>query len=144
VQVGGEPWELVDEFHVTAAHAPWLAERAGVSLEHAWTELSAALEGRRAGPVRVGEELRLVRRGEERTLVVMVRVDGLAELYRELSGRLGAPLAPPPAHITLYRRPGGESIGLHDETDLRELTRPLRPPEERAWRAATGLDETLG
>jgi hypothetical protein len=89
-------WSLKEELHVTVAHTPWLAARAGVPLERAWQELSAALEGRRAGPVRVSEDLRIVRDGQERTLIVMVRVDGLAELYTELSGRLGAPLAPPP------------------------------------------------
>jgi hypothetical protein len=102
-----EDWALKDEFHVTAADTPWLAERAGVPREHAWRELAAALEGRRAGPVRVGDELRLVRDRNERSLIVMARVDGLGELYAELAGRLGAPLAPPPAHITLYTRPGG-------------------------------------
>jgi hypothetical protein len=100
----GEDWAVKDEFHVTAADTPWLAERTGVPLEHAWRELTAALEGRRAGPVRVGDELRLVREGDERALIVMARVDGLGELYTELSSRLGAPLAPPPAHITLYTR----------------------------------------
>jgi hypothetical protein len=99
VQVGHEAWELVEEFHVTAAHTPRLAERSGASLAQAWAELS---------------------------------------------GRLGAPLAPPPTHITLYRRPGGESIGIHDETDLRELTRPLRPREDRVWREAIGFHDVLG
>lgn len=59
IQVLGEAWAVKHEFHVTAAHTPWLARRSGVSLDHAWSELSAALEGRRAGPVRIGEELRL-------------------------------------------------------------------------------------
>ena len=59
----GEAWALKDEHHVTAAHTPWLAQRAGVSIERAWQELSAALEGRRAGPVRIADELRIVRDG---------------------------------------------------------------------------------
>jgi hypothetical protein len=137
-------WAVKDEFHVTAAHAPWLAQRAGVSLEHAWRDLAPALEGRRAGPVRVGDELRLAREGEERTLVVMVRVDGLGELYAELSGRLGAPLAPPPTHITLYTRPGGEGIGIHDESDLRSLTEVLRGRDAAQLRAAIGFDARFG
>ena len=98
------------------------------------------LEGRRAGSVRLDDELRLVRDGDERTLIVMVRVDGLGELYAELSGRLGAPLAPPPTHITLYTRPGGESIGVHDESNLRSLTEPLRGREAAAVRGAIGFD----
>src|SRR3954447_24846234 len=143
IHVLGERWALKDEFHVTAADTPWLAERAGVPLEHAWRELTAALEGRRAGPVRVGDELRLVREADERTVIVMVRVAVLGELYPELSGRLGAPLAPPPTHITLYTRPGGEAIGVHDESDLRALTRVLSGREADEVRAAIGFDDVL-
>jgi hypothetical protein len=144
IDVEGDAWALKDEFHVTAAHTPWLAERAGVPLERAWAELAAALEGRRVGPVRVRDELRIVRARGERTLVVMASVDGLAPLYEELSGRLGAPLAPPPAHITLYTRPGGQAIGLHDETGLRELSEPLRGRRAEAVRRAIGFDAVLG
>lgn len=143
IEAQGETWAVKDEFHVTAAHTPWLAKRAGVSLEHAWRELSAALVGRRVGPVRVGEELRRVREGGERTLIVMVRVDGLSDLYTELSGRLGAPLAPPPAHITLYTRPGGQGIGIHDESDLRSLTEPLTGRHAADVRHAIGFDTVL-
>jgi hypothetical protein len=125
IDVLGERWAVKDEFHVTA-------------------EVVAAVEGRRAGPVRVSDELRLARDGDERTIVVMARVDGLADLYVELSGRLGAPLAPPPAHITLYTRPGGEGIGLHDETGLREQTQVLARREADAVRAAIGFDAALG
>ncbi len=137
-------WAVKEEFHVTAAHTPWLAQRAGVPIERAWHELSAALEGRRAGPVRIGEELRLVREGEERTLIVMVSVDGVGDLYAELSGRLGAPLAPPPTHITLYTRPGGQGIGVHDETGLHALTEPLHGRRAAKVREAIGFDALLG
>src|SRR4051794_34481072 len=141
----GLPWALKDEHHVTAAHAPHLAERVGAPLEHVARELRQAVEGRRAGPVRVRDELRLVRDGEERAIIMMVAVDGLTALYEELSGRLGAPLAPPPAHITLYTRPGGEGIGVHDEQMLRDRTRPLTPRQAEEVRAAApALDALLG
>jgi len=140
----GVAWAVKDEFHVTAAHAPWLAQRAGVSLDDAWHELAAALDGRRVGPVRVDDELRMVREGEERTLAVMVRVDGLGELYTELSGRLGAPLAPPPTHITLYTRPGGKGIGIHDESDLRSLTEAVRGRDAAELRETIGFDARFG
>ena len=144
IEADGLTWALKEEFHVTAAHTPWLAKRAGVSLERAWHELSAAIEGRRAGPVRLGHELRLAREGAERTLLAMARVDGLGDLYIELSGRLGAPLAPPPTHITLYTRPGGRAIGIHDESDLRALTEPLGPRRAAEVCEAIGWDELPG
>jgi hypothetical protein len=125
IDADGETWALKEEFHVTAAHTPWLAERAGVTLDRAWDELSAALANRRVGLVRIGHELRRARDGDERTILVMVHVDGLTDLYSDLSRRLGASLAPPPTHITLYTRPGGKAIGIHDESDLHSLTEPL-------------------
>jgi hypothetical protein len=143
IEVRGVSWALKDEFHVTAANTSWLAQRTGVSLERAWQEVSGALEGRRAGPVRIGDELRLARDGEERTLIVMVGVDGIGALYTELSGRLGAPLAPPPTHITLYTRPGGEAIGVHDESELRSLTEPLRGRHAAEIRDAIRFDALL-
>src|SRR3954453_774380 len=138
IEALGERWAVKDEFHVTAGHAPFLAERAGVSLDGAWGELAAAVEGRRAGPVRVSDELRVAREDEERTLLVMTSVDGLGELYTELAGRVGVPLAPPPTHITLYTRPDGKGIGLHEYADLRSMTRALTDAEAAEVRAATG------
>jgi hypothetical protein len=139
----GLPWALKDEHHVTAADAPHLAERVGAPLDHVARELAQAVEGRRAGPVRVRDELRLVRDGEERTIIMMVSVDGFAALYEELSGRLGAPLAPPPAHVTLYTRPGGGGIGVHDEQMLRDRTRVLTAREAAEVRAAAPALEAL-
>ena len=63
---------------------------------------------------------------------------------RRLSGRLGAPLAPPPTHITLYTRPGGEAIGVHDEADLRTLTQRLRGQQEAEIRDLIDFDAVLG
>jgi hypothetical protein len=75
--------------------------------------------------------VRLVREEDERTVIVMASVDGLGELYIELSARLGAPLAPPPAHITLSTRPGGAAIGVHDERELRADAAAHRPRRGR-------------
>jgi hypothetical protein len=71
--------------------------------------------------------------------VVMADVEGLHELYESLSQRLDAEITPPPAHVTLYTRPGGRGIGLHDDTDLRELTRPLTGAEVDEFWKATGV-----
>jgi hypothetical protein len=139
----GREWRVKDEFHVTAANAAWLAERLGRDVADVWAAVVAAIDGRGAGLVRLAPELRLAEEGEERTLVVMARVDGLAGLYRDLSARLGAPLTPPPAHVTLYTRPGGKAIGLHDLAELDELTRPLSAAETAALVAAAGLEALL-
>ena len=141
----GRTWHVKEEHHVTALDTPWLAERANVSLEHAWDAVTATLEGRRAGPVRIGDELREVRRGQERTLIVMARVDGFAALHDELAARLGTPLPLPPAHVTLYTgEPGEPGIGLHDEDELRALTRVLQGAEGADTRAAMRFDAVFG
>jgi hypothetical protein len=139
-----EDWALREELHVTAIDTAWIAERLRIRAEAAWSEISAALEGRRAGPVRITDELRVAREGDERTIVVMAAVDGLPDLYEELSARLGAPLAAPPTHVTLYTRPGGASIGLHDTAELRQLSRALTAPEDAEVREAVGYDAVFG
>jgi hypothetical protein len=37
LEADGATWALKNEFHVTAAHTSWLAHRAGVSLDRAWS-----------------------------------------------------------------------------------------------------------
>ena len=136
----GQRWRVKDEFHVTAVSARWLAERLERDQGVVWASVVTAIEGSRAGTIRLGRELRVAAEGAERTLLVMARVDGLSD---ELSARLGAPLVPPPAHVTLYTRPDGEAIGLHDGDELRTLTRPLDDEQAAAVIAAAGLQALL-
>jgi hypothetical protein len=120
----GERWAVKEEFHVTAVSTPWLAERLGRDLDEvsgAAAEVAAASNVTR---VTVRDELRVVRRDEERTIVVMADVEGLDGFIAALAERLGAPVPAPPAHVTLYTRPGGGGIGLHEDTDLAGLTCP--------------------
>jgi hypothetical protein len=125
-------WRRKREFHVTALTAKRVSP---------WAEVEAELSRHEIREVRLlSDRLRLVLEDGNRTLVAMAEVDGLAELYRALSRRLGTEIPPPPAHVTLYTNPGGEGIGLHDSDDLRELTRPLEPAELEEVRRASGLD----
>ena len=145
IAVLGRTWHVKEEHHVTALDTPWVAERARVPLERAWEAVTATLEGRRAGPVRIGDELREVRRGDERTLIVMARVDGFAALHEELAARLGTPAAPPPAHVTLYTgEPGEPGIGIHDEDELEALTRVLEGAQGAETRDAMRFDAVFG
>lgn len=133
VELLGEAWERKQEMHVTAVSTQALARRLASARavppasaqDAAWAAIAAAVGAHRAGTVTLRDELRLVRRGDERTLVAMAHVDGLADLHEQLAGDLGLELEPPPAHVTLYTRPGGEAIGLHNRADLERLSRPL-------------------
>ncbi len=141
IQALGEAWQVKEEHHVTALDPPWLAERLGHDLDEVWAAVVATLAEVEAGAVALTGELRRVERGDERTLVVMAAVAGFDDLHAELGGRLGATLAPPPAHVTLYTDPpGGPGIGLHDAAELAALSRPLDEAEAAEVRAAAGLD----
>ena len=138
----GEAWHVKTEHHVTALDVGWLADRLGRAHAEVWAATAATLDEVAAGPITLGDELRRAERGEERTLVVMCELAGLAELHRALGARLGAELELelPPAHVTLYAdAPGRPGIGLHDAAELDALTRVLGPDEAAEVRAAAGL-----
>jgi hypothetical protein len=136
----GLPWQRKHEFHVTALSAERLVNLTGRDIDIVWRAVERASVRHEIGTVTLRvRELRLVHEDDERTLVVMSDVEGLDELYETLSGRLDTEISPPPAHVTLYTRPGGKGIGLHDDADLRELTRPLTDAEVDQFWEATGL-----
>jgi hypothetical protein len=137
----GLRWRLKNEFHVTALSARRVADLVGSEPESVWGVVEPALRDHEVDEVVLRtRELRMVEEEDNRTLVAMADVNGLSALYDDLSRRLQIQIPPPPAHVTLYTNPGGEGIGLHDETDLRELTRELSEPEVDEVRRASGLD----
>ena len=126
----GQDWQRKPELHVTAAHTPSIAERirgplgldAGAAVGAAWAALRDATHSHAVGEIVVSDQYRHVRRDADRTLIVLCQVEGLDELYRHLGETLGAELEAPPAHVTLYTRPGGEGIGLHTRAELERDT----------------------
>ena len=137
----GRTWARKRELHVTAIASSSVAEQLGVAIEEVWPAIVDLAARRSVGEIAVGDELRLVTTQEQTTLVVMVSVEGFDELYAALNARLGAALAPPPAHITLYTDPpGAGGVGLHSERHLRGLTRVLTAEEALAVRAHMGWD----
>jgi hypothetical protein len=141
VEALGVEWRRKHEFHVTAVSAKRVARLLGSDPAGVWDDIEAELSRHEIGEITVrGDELRLVREEDNRTLVAMAEVEGLPELYASLSERFGTDIEPPPAHVTLYTNPGGEGIGLHDADDLRTLTRRLEGAEVSEVRRATGLD----
>ena len=132
VRVLGERWRRKSEFHLTALAARATEPRVPIDLAI----------GRSVGPVEVTEDLRRVSdpaRAQLRTLIVLVRCDGLARLYRELG--LGIEL--PPAHITLYSTDPDAGIGIVNERELETRAPPLSAGERRAVREAIGFEEVF-
>ena len=144
----GADWRRKRELHVTAAHTPSIAERirgplglgAGPAEDAAWAALRDATHSHAVGDIVLSEDYRHARRDPDRTLIVLCHVDGLADLYRHLGERLGTEVEPPPAHITLYTRPGGEGIGLHTPDDLERDTSPLPGAEAAELGRVVHLD----
>ena len=142
----GEGWDRKHEFHLTAAHTPSIAQRVAEplgllddeALDVAWEALRTLSLDLGIGAVTLSRELRVARRDEERTLIVLCEADGLGELFEGVSELLGTEVAPPPAHVTLYTRPGGESIGLHTSEELERDAPPLSEDEAAEALAAIG------
>jgi predicted acetyltransferase len=114
--------------------APALRQALDLSDQEALLRLASvrpAVKTARLRVASVGPQLRYAHRDETAGLVAMARVDGLAELYDRLSAALGTPVEAPPAHVTLYSRPGPRGIGLMTTAELEQLSRPLTEDERQ-------------
>jgi hypothetical protein len=141
----GQPWQRKVEFHLTAISARKLAQ-AGAGRDDLWAVVRRVASGRLIGPVVVGEEIRRVSHPEKpglRTLIVMARADGMAELYRDLSAALAVPLHSGPPHVTLYSSDPAEGIGIDDAQELATRAPQLPEHDQRAIRVAMSFDEVL-
>jgi hypothetical protein len=134
----GETLVRVTDPHVSVFSAdrlgPPLMQALDLSDQEAFLRLASvrpAVKTARLRLARVGPQLRYARRDERATLVAMACVDGLAELYDRLSAALGMPVEAPPAHVTLYSRPGEKGIGLTTTAELERLSRPLTQDERQ-------------
>jgi hypothetical protein len=145
IEALGRRWRRKVEFHMTVIGAARIEEVAredrGVP-----DRVARLLDGRGVGPIYVTRELRRVRHPDEpgfETIVVMVECPVLAAVYRDLSSELGAELAPPPAHVTLYSTDPERGIGLNDEGQLKERAPALRAQEQEEVRGAMRFDEVF-
>jgi hypothetical protein len=139
----GRRWQRKVEFHMTvigAARIEMISRGDPAGPER----VARLLNGRSVGPIYVTRELRRVRHPDEpgfETIVVMVECRALAGVYRELSARLGAELAPPPAHVTLYSTDPERGIGVNDERQLAERAPGLSEKDKEELRLAMRFDE---
>jgi hypothetical protein len=140
VEVLGERWRRKLEFHLTAISARKI-ELAG---PHAWEVVTRLTAGRSLGPLLATEEVRRVRHPDQpelRTLIVMVRADGLPDLYEELAAALQLPLAAQPAHVTLYSSDPAEGIGIDDHEELADRAPALSERDQGAIREAISFEQ---
>jgi hypothetical protein len=138
VPFAGETLVRVTDQHVSVFSAdrigPALMRSLDLSEQEALLRLASIRPAVKKAGLRlalVGPHLRYARRNERATLIAMATVDGLADLYDRLSAALGMPVEAPPAHVTLYSRPGTRGIGLTTTAELERHSRPLTAGECR-------------
>jgi hypothetical protein len=145
IEALGERWLRKREFHLTAVSAAVLEAGTRVRPD-LWEIVSSVASGRRIGPIATSTEVRRVThptRPGLRTLIVMARAAGLADLHRDLSAALDVELTPPPAHVTLYSSDPGAGIGIADEQELRIRAPLLTEAQQDEVRRAMHFDQVL-
>ena len=143
IEAIGRRWERKVEFHMTVLTES-VIEDAGVN----WDPVVRVLGGRSVGPIHVTRELRRVGRHPDKpgleTIVVMVDCPALPAVYGELSRELGAELAPPPAHVTLYSTDPEQGIGISDQDQLERRAPELTEEQQAELRRAMDFDAVFG
>lgn len=72
------------------------------------------------------KELRLVRKGSQKTIIVMAKVPHLKTFFDQLSLKYGLELPYQPTHITLYTLPTDKiGIGILSEEELNDFSEPI-------------------
>lgn len=67
-------------------------------------------------------ELRLVKKGERKSIIALCQVSFLEEFFIFLRERLGIQIDTQPTHITLYTLQKNKGIGVNNQQDLENLT----------------------
>lgn len=75
-------------------------------------------------------ELRLVKQGEQKSIIVRARVPNLDVFFTRLSQKYGVEFPVQPAHITLYTLPTDKiGIGILSQEELQEKSEAIDIPE---------------
>lgn len=81
----------------------------------------------------LSDDLRFVRVGANKTIVIIAKVKNIDRLFERLSKKYGVQLPVQPTHVTLYTLPTdtfGIPINSHEE--LKKISKPVEIPELRA------------
>ncbi len=76
------------------------------------------------------KELRLVKKGDQKTIIAMAKLPNIDHFFKVLSKRYGLKLPIQPTHITLYTLPEDKiGIGILSEIELNKWSEPIQIPE---------------
>jgi hypothetical protein len=143
IDVLGRTWWAKEEFHVTILHSEYVREQYPVSDG----EIETALRGLIPSEpplLRATGEVRSSSLEQKQSVIVMVTISGLSELYQGLNHQLGTKLEVPPVHITVYTNELKQGIFVHDQDELQKCTLKLSTDDERVVRQAMRFDEVFG
>lgn len=80
----------------------------------------------------LAKELRLVKKGNQKTIIAMAEVPNLDIFFKKLSQKYGVKLPLQPTHITLYTLPTDKiGIGILSNEELQKYSKPIDVPSLR-------------
>ena len=123
IEVKSKKLKLKDEFHITMMAARDLAPslnaddpvEAEKQLVADFVEFQKTNDLSRYTP---SDVYRFVKRDDRETVIQMVEVPGINELYYFLRQKYNVDLPTQPAHITLYKKDGYRGIGLLSDEEI--------------------------
>lgn len=124
IEVDGDTLLLKSEFHISLVCAVRLAplidkqgsDKVAAEIIEAFNEF---VQGQPLTDYEVSGELRLVKRDEKKTVIVMVKVPNLDKLFDDLRQKYNVDLPIQPTHITLYTLPPDNiGIGILSDEEL--------------------------
>lgn len=135
LEFGGNKFVVKPEFHITLLNF----ERIAKLIDSANVEklkpdiLSEFYEFVNKQPLTqytLSKELRLVRAGENKTIVVLAKLKGIDKLFDTLSKKYGVALPVQPTHITLYTLPTDTfGIPINSYEELKKISKLVDLPE---------------
>lgn len=135
IEVDGHTLILKSEFHISLVCAVRLAPLINKrGSDKVAAEIIEAFDGfvkeQPLTDYELSGELRLVKRDEKKTVIVMAKVPNLDKFFDSLRRKYNVDLPTQPTHITLYTLPPDNiGIGILSDEELRRDSIPVKIPE---------------
>jgi hypothetical protein len=132
VEFAGRPFQVKGEFHVTLLGREALRQAGLLELPSLGGAIRQAAHGVRFS-VEVLDDFLLVENDGAATIIRMCNVNGAEEFFRRFESEMGAEMARPPYHVTLYTAGARRGVGLGSPADLERLGRRITDEERRKY-----------
>lgn len=130
----GDRYLIKPEFHITLLAAGQIADMVGGDLEKMKSQIvkdfEEFTESFDLDNYELTDELRLCDVGGNKTVIVMVKLQGIEKLFEYLSGKYSINLPVQPTHITLYTLPTDTfGIPILSYEELERISKLINIPE---------------